>query len=133
MKAIAAILLLMSTGALAQQAVNPVLVLQIKADACKKAGIEELDGEGLSALLDRFGASGERRTPDEWGCAIVGTLNRAQTVKVLGKPTRSMGGMVFFKDKARDPDTDDPLTLQVVFLNGTDMPATHVTHVASDN
>lgn len=133
MRTIATILLLMSTSALAQQAVNPVLVLQIKADACKKAGVEQFDGEGLSALLDRFRASSELRTPDEWGCAIVGSLDRAQTVKVLGKPTRSMGGMVFFKDKARDPDTDEPLTLQVVFLNGTDMPATHVTHIASDD
>ena len=133
MKAIVTILFLVSASASAQQAVHPLLTAQIKAEACKQAGIQKFDAADLITILDRFKVSGEARTPSEWGCVIVGTLNRSQTIKVLGRPTQAMSGMLFFKDKARDPDTDEPLTLHVTFLNGEDKPATHVNYVSNTN
>lgn len=133
MKALVAVLILVSAGASAQQAVNPLVTAKIKADACVQAGIEKFDEEGLGAALERFESSGEARTPGEWTCVIVGTFNRSQTIKVLGKPSQAMAGMLFFKDKARDPDTGEPLTLQVAFLNGEDRPATHVSYFTNGN
>lgn len=105
----------------------PEVLAQFKLHACKRAGMDRLEGAGFRAEITK--ATKDKmsvRTPDEWGCLIIGSLDRSNAIKMLGKPSQAMAGMLFFKDKARDPDTGDLLTLQVVFSNGEDQVATHV-------
>ena len=72
--------------------------------------------------------SNKAKTAEEWKCILVGNLNRSAVIKLLGKPTHTSSGMLFYKERVLDPDTGDLHRLQVAFTQGESMPATHVAY-----
>lgn len=112
-------------------ALAPAVSAQSLIDRIAQLGLEKGLAKKISSCLSYQPSvgrtdSGTRRTSTEWQCLLVGTMNRSQVIKFIGKPSRAMTGWLYYDQHVRDPDTGELYTLGVAFMNGEQHPATHV-------